>query len=221
MPTKRRASKVPFTVPNVRRSLMKILGGDTEALLSIEKGCPACDVIIQSPRRELWPLDNFVIWRDLDANARVLSENLPYDEDYGFFDIGGLSNEEILRLMAKCWGLSGLRHWIISEGRSEGLSDAEIKTSLAKPLETLIAAYDPEQEDGWDDVMATFVSQCRPDYLVLGRRIIKVLGGIHKVRTSDLFVETPEGFIIHLIGKQDIATFKKLMKRSGHGRILA
>lgn len=204
--------RLPFTPKNIIRSFSEATGLAPSKLSidrEISSSTDRCDVIVKHPAIEdrNFYEDEVAVYRDQEALDKNAAEDLQYDEDYGFYDVGDLSPEDIVRHASSGCTLSDLRHWIISEGRHQRLSDDEIKTQLRRPLETLIEYY---REDDMEGAFTTLIRQCRSDMTSMSRHLIKAAGGAQKIWKRELYEEISGGFIVHLIPDEDISLFRQL-----------
>jgi hypothetical protein len=176
----------------------------------------SCRVVIEDALAGNMILDGVWVYRDQIALDKCMEDSLPYDETYGFFDVGQLTDEEIIRHAAKGCDLSELRHWIIAQGREDGLSDEQIVANLKKPLDTVIDHYKEECDE--EGALSTFFTQCRGDQEKMAKHVLKAAGGSQKVWTKDFFHELPGGFIVHIIPDEETEVFRKLMEAADKAR---
>ena len=206
-----KSKRLPFTAENVISSFSEVTGIDP-ARLSVEgdldSSALSCTLYVEGPVLGDLAIEDVSVYRDQKALDKCSADDLRYDESDGFYDVGNLSAEDILRYAAKGCVLSDLKHWIISQGRDDDLSDEEIKVQLKRPLETLIEHYRQYDMEG---AFSTLISQCRSDESEMARHLLKFVGGAQKVWTDELYEELPGGFIVHIIPAQDISLFRQLV----------
>lgn len=202
--------RLPFTIKNVINSFSEVTGLAMDKLSVDEEMGPStkfCSIHIEPPVLGDRKFDDVTIYRNQNAIDECSADDLSFDDDHGFYDVGNLSDGDIVRCASKGCRLSDLRYWIISEGRDQRLSDAQIEARLKRPLETLIEHY---REVDMEGAFITLVRQCRSAESKMARYLIEAAGGAQKVWKDELFEELPGGFVMHLILDEDISLFRQL-----------
>ena len=215
--TKRRA----FTAKNIIAALVEVTGlspdhfsVEVDELDDDKSG--TCSLVIQDPASGKVILEDVRLHRDQKSLDLYSEEHLPFDETYGFFDVGKLSNEDIVRHSAKGCNLAELKHWIIATGRECGQTEAQIAHNLRHPVEAVINLH--KTGDVVDDgACLTLISQCRPNrmnILKMAKHLLKAAGGAQKVWSAEFFMTLPGGFLVHIITDEEAEIFRKLLTKS-------
>jgi hypothetical protein len=211
-----------FTPENVVRSFSEVTGIAPDRLSVDEELGPMeplanklCTLLVDGPVVDGLSFEDVSIFRDQKVLDELMAGELPCDISGEFYDVGDLSAEDIVRHASKGCTLSDLKHWIISEGRYERLSDDQIKAQLKRPLETLIEHY---RGDDMEGAYTTLVRQCRSDEEVVAKHLLRAAGGAQKVWKEELFETLPGGFVVHFILSEDQQLFHRLKEEAKKGR---
>jgi hypothetical protein len=212
----------PFTPKNIIQSLVDAIRLPHHCF-SVEAGEEANgekslsrQVSIEDPLTADVILSDVYVYRDQKSLDKCFEDSLPYDSTYGFFDVGDLSNEDIVRHSAKGCDLSQLKHWIIAQGREDELTDDQIAHDLKHPVDTIIKHY-TKDGDLAEEACSTLVLQCRPDPLEMAKYVLKAAGGTQKVWSMEFFHTLPRDYIIHIITTEETVIFRRLLD-SAHER---
>jgi len=202
-------NRLPFSTKNVIRSLSEITSLPPIRLTVLEKkigpSSKLCTVRVGGLGEDQKFFDDLTIYRDQRSLDACCAMDIQYDGYGGFYQTLPLSDEEIVRCVAKDCNLRNLNHWIISEGRDRNLSKNEIEAGLKRPLEFLL-------KNDVEGALSILVSQCLVDDV--SKSLLSGAGGAQKVWKDELFEVLSGGFILHLIEAREIRLFKSLAKTS-------